>query len=66
MEQHEFDISIAADGTVRIETHGVKGATCEEYVKIFEEILAGQGTFERTVEYYEPATDVTIDLRQST
>ena len=66
MEQHEFDISIAADGTVRIETHGVKGPACEEYVKLFEEILAGQSTFERTAEYYEPVTDVIINTQRQT
>ena len=66
MEQHEFVISIAADGTVRVETHGVKGPACEEYVKLFEEILAGQGVFERTAEYYEPATGVTINTQQTT
>ena len=67
MEQHEFNIEVTPDGAVRIETRGVKGPACEEYVKLFEEILAGQGAFERTAEYYEPATGVAINtLRQST
>jgi len=62
VETHEFDISIGKDGKVRVHVKGVKGAACEEYVKLFERILNAEGTVEHTSEYYEPPTGVEIHV----
>ncbi|MHC4201106.1 MAG: DUF2997 domain-containing protein [Planctomycetota bacterium] len=62
METHEFDIAIGPDGKVQVHVKGVKGAACEEYVKLFERILNSQGEATHTNEYYEPPTGVAIDL----
>lgn len=64
MEAHELDISIRPDGTVSIHVQGVKGAACEAYAKLFEEILNNTGEREHTAEYYEPATGIEIRLEQ--
>ncbi|MFC1671647.1 DUF2997 domain-containing protein [Planctomycetota bacterium] len=66
METHEFDISIQPDGKVRIHVKGAKGPACQEYVKLFEEILNAEGQVEHTNEFYEPPTDVSIHIDQRT
>lgn len=64
METHEFDIDINPDGSVRILVHGAKGPGCEQYVSVFQEILQGETTVERTSEYYAPPTDVETRINQ--
>ena len=67
METHELEISIGPDGKVRAHIKGVKGAACEEYVKLLEKILNSQGTdVEHTAEYYEPPTGVEIHIEHKT
>lgn len=64
METHELDIAILPDGTVRMEVHGAKGPECEKYAALFQQILAGEVVeTERTQEYYEASTGVTVNLR---
>lgn len=58
MKAHEFDISINADGTVRVVVQGIKGPGCEQYVSLFQEIIQGKTTVERTSEYYETEIEV--------
>ena len=64
MECHEFDIEVRPDGMIRIQTHGVKGPACIEYVKLFEQIMGATGDVERTGEYYEPPTQVGLGIEQ--
>ena len=64
MEPHEFDISIQPDGKVQVHIKGVKGQACEEYVKLFQQILSAEGQVEHTSEYYEPPTNVAIHIEQ--
>ncbi len=65
METHELDIAIQPDGKVQVHIKGVKGPGCEEYVKLFEQLLAARGEIEHTTEYYEPPTDVKTHLEQN-
>ena len=64
MEQHEFDIAIGPDGKVRIEVKGVKGQACQDYTKVFEEILGKAESVEHTAEFYAPPTGVAIRVEQ--
>ncbi|MCC8190762.1 MAG: DUF2997 domain-containing protein [Planctomycetes bacterium] len=63
METHELEIEIRPDGTVRTHVRGVKGPACEQYAALVQSILDGESVIERTEEYYEQPTGVTIDLR---
>ncbi|MHC4713242.1 MAG: DUF2997 domain-containing protein [Planctomycetota bacterium] len=64
MEKHELEIEILADGTVHVETFGVKGARCLEYAQLMEEIVGE--TKEKTLksEYYERPPNVRINQSQ--
>ncbi|MCX7933851.1 MAG: DUF2997 domain-containing protein [Planctomycetota bacterium] len=64
METHEFEIQILPDGQVKIHIKGVKGPACEEYARLFQRLMSQEGKIERTHEYYEPPTDVRIDVEQ--
>ena len=64
METHELEVTIRPDGKVQIHIKGVKGPSCEEYTKLFEQILNSEGQTERTAEYYEPPTGVAIHIEQ--
>jgi hypothetical protein len=37
-------VTVAADGTVRAETHGVLGERCLDYVAILEDLIDGRTT----------------------
>lgn len=64
MQAHEFDIAINPDGTVRILVQGAKGPGCEKYVSVFQEIIQGRTTVDRTSEYYEPPAEVAETVEQ--
>ncbi len=65
MAMHELDITIQPNGQVKLHIQGVKGAACDQYVKLLEEILSSDADqIERTGEFYEPPVDVEIDLQQ--
>jgi|GEM_PF-4423851 Protein of unknown function (DUF2997). len=64
MEIHEFDIAINPDGTVRILVEGTKGPVCEKYVSIFQEIIQGETTVERTSDYYASPGEVETKIDQ--
>ena len=58
MNQREFEITIAPDGSVEIHVKGYKGRRCLEAVKIFEAAV-GRKTSERlTSEFYDPEEHV--------
>lgn len=57
MELQEIDVFIDADGTVRIEVRGVKGAACLDLTRALEAALGDQvESREMTPETYEEAT----------
>lgn len=55
----EIEITIAPDGSVHIETMGVKGKSCLELTKFLEEALGGELKRELKPDYYEPDTYIT-------
>ena len=62
MEQHDLDIEIGKDGKVRVRIEGVKGKGCLDYARFLEQIVGKIQSQELTAEYYEPESDVRIDL----
>ncbi|MEI7935873.1 MAG: DUF2997 domain-containing protein [Verrucomicrobiota bacterium] len=64
MAQREFDITIAADGTVELHVKGFKGKNCLEVVKLFEQIVGEVTSTQKTSEFYEPEEQVRFRLEQ--
>ena len=58
MPQREFDITIAADGSVELHVKGYKGRSCLEAVKLFEQIVGELNSQRETSEFYEPEEQV--------
>jgi hypothetical protein len=58
MPQREFDITIAADGSVELHVKGYKGRSCLEAMKLFEEIVGSVKSQQQTSEFYEPEEQV--------
>lgn len=61
MNREEIDIAILPDGRIEYTIRGVKGSTCEDISRLLEELGKVEAT-ERTDEYYEDGTDVTISV----
>jgi hypothetical protein len=51
-DKTQLEITIAPDGTVRIETHGLKGQACLAETKGLEEALGQVRSREKTREFY--------------
>ena len=64
MPQREFDITIAADGTVELHVTGYKGKSCLEAMKLFEQIVGELKSRRETSEFYEPDERVQLNLDQ--
>ena len=64
MAQREFDITIAADGTVELHVKGFKGNCCLEVVKLFEQMVGEVTATQKTSEFYEPEEQVRFRLDQ--
>ena len=62
--QREFDITIAADGSVEVHVKGFKGKTCLEAVKIFEQLVGPNAERRVTSEFYEPDEQVQFHIEQ--
>jgi len=62
MESHELEIEIGKDGKVRVKTVGAKGKSCLEYIRLVEQIVGKSMSKELTAEYYEPDSQVQIDI----
>jgi len=62
MEQQEFDIEIKKNGEVKVHIKGIKGSKCLEYAKLFEDMIGPINEKELTSEYYEPETQIGIDI----
>ena len=57
MEKKCIQIKLKPDGSMELETHGVKGKQCLKYMDIFAEMLRAQITDSAfTEEYYETET----------
>jgi hypothetical protein len=55
----EIEVEVLPDGTVRLHTHGIKGAKCDEELKPIERSLGRVAEAKRTGEYYEQSTTST-------
>jgi hypothetical protein len=64
MPQREFDLTIAADGSVEVHVKGYKGKSCSEAVKLFEQIVGELKSEQKTSEFYEPEEQVQFRLDQ--
>ena len=64
MGQHEFEITIEADGSVTVHVRGFKGKSCTEAVKLFEQIVGELRSEQKTSEFYEPDEQVKFQLDQ--
>jgi len=64
MPQREFDLTIAADGSVEVHVKGYKGKSCSEAVKLFERIVGELRSEQKTSEFYEPEEQVQFRLDQ--
>jgi len=64
MEQQEFEIEIKKSGEVKVHIKGVKGAKCMKYAELFQNIVGPVKEQEFTAEYYEPESQVGIDISQ--
>jgi hypothetical protein len=60
MEQHDFEIEIAKDGTVKVHISGAKGKVCLDYAAFLTSVVGKQESVELTSEYYEPETGVQV------
>ncbi len=54
MPQREFDITIAADGSVELHVKGYKGKSCLEAMRMFEKVVGELQSQRETSEFYEP------------
>ena len=64
MEKHELEIEILADGTVRVETFGVKGPQCMRYAELVAEIVGPVKEKTLKAEFYESPPRVKIHQSQ--
>lgn len=62
-KKHELEIEIKPDGEIKVHIQGMKGKSCDEVVKIFEEKIGTIKDVQRTSEYYEKDPDVGIHIR---
>lgn len=64
MPQREFDITVAADGSVELHVQGYKGKRCLEAVQMFEQIVGELKAQRETSEFYEPEEEVRYNIDQ--
>ena len=55
-EKLEIAVTIAPDGTVTLETHGLKGQACVAETEAVEKALGTVRSRTRTAEWYQQAT----------
>lgn len=68
-DQQQVVVRVAADGTIRAETLGIKGPRCMDYIAVLEDLLDAQTTASAfTADYNEvmERTDLGVnnDLQQ--
>lgn len=55
----KMQIKLLPNGEIRMETHGVKGKKCDDYVELFKKLVdANIVKIEHTKEYYETEAEV--------
>lgn len=64
----KMQIKLLPNGEIRMETHGVKGKKCDDYVELFKKLVnANIIDVQHTDEYYQTETNIqnndTIELR---
>jgi len=64
MTQREFEITIAADGSVEVHLKGYKGKSCLEAMKLFEQVVGELKSRSETSEFYEPDEQVQLNIDQ--
>jgi hypothetical protein len=64
MPQREFEITIAADGSVEVQVRGFKGKRCLDAMKIFQEVVGEVRAQSLTQDYYAPEEDVRINIER--
>lgn len=62
-EKTELEVTIGADGVVRIVTHGLKGQACLVETKGLEEALGRVKAREKTREFYQGETQARTDVK---
>jgi hypothetical protein len=60
MINHEIEIEIAKDGTVKAEIKGAKGKGCLAYAEALQRVVGKITEQELTSEYYEPDEEVRL------
>ncbi len=64
MQEREFDLIIALDGSVELQVKGIKGKGCLQVAKLFEQIVGEIKSQEVTTEFYEPDEQVQYRIEQ--
>jgi Protein of unknown function (DUF2997) len=64
MTEREFELTIAADGTVELHIKGYKGRSCLEALKLFEQVVGELKSKRETNEFYEPDDQVQFNIDQ--
>lgn len=62
-DKAELEVTIGADGTVRITTRGLRGEACVEETKALEAALGKVRRREKTSEYYGQAVSAKTNVR---
>ena len=62
-EKAEIEVVIGPDGTVRIETRGLRGEACIEETKSLEQAVGRVAKREKTREYYEQSAKTKTGVR---
>ena len=58
----KMQIKLMPNGEIRMETHGVKGKKCDEYVELFKKLVnANIVDLQHTDEYYETESQLETD-----
>ncbi|HWI58440.1 MAG TPA: DUF2997 domain-containing protein [Bacillota bacterium] len=64
MLHREFDLTIHPDGRVELHVKGLKGRSCLQVIKFFEQIVGEIQSQQQTSEFYEPEEQVHFRLDQ--
>lgn len=60
----KMQIKLLPNGEIRMETHGVKGKKCDDYVELFKKLVqANIVDVKHTDEYYETEEHIQTDER---
>lgn len=59
----KMQIKLLPNGEIRMETHGVKGKKCDDYVELFKKLVnANIIDVQHTDEYYQTETNIQDDI----